>query len=130
MSTFRFGMFVWPQIAIEAQFNQSQGSDKLFRFDVDIEETKALYAKFVSREYNEITMDVSLGYASTTLAVKGSEGLFSGTDDYDGFSWGIAANQKMRSLPNASFRIAYTSFYDDEKLHIRGFSLGFTYHFN
>jgi len=125
----RVGMEVWQQIALEAQYSESDKSDNLFRFDVDLERTRAVFARFISPEYDNITVDIALGYASSVLTVNGPVGTFSGTDTYAGFAWGIAAQHRLYRTPNASVRIAYQSLYNDGSLHIQGFSVGLTYNF-
>lgn len=126
---YRLGFNINPQFALEYQQGQSKKTDELYRLEVDLEKTQAVFARLISRDYQGITMDVSLGYARSNLMVNGPVGSYNGLDQYEGFAWGIAAYDRLSSIKNAEFRVSYQSFYDDDALHIRGFSFGLTYHF-
>lgn len=78
---------------------------------------------------NGFSLDVSLGYASNEMTVRGPENTFNGSDEYNGFAWGVALYQEIPSLKNVRVKLGYQSLYNDSDLSISGISLGFNYHF-
>jgi len=129
MTSIRVGAVLQKQIGVEFVYRAKSDKDNLFNSTIQLEESVSAYIRLLSRTYEDITMEIDLGYAATNLTVNGSVDNYSGTEKYSGFSYRIAAEEKFRSYPNISLRIAYESLFDDGDLHIRGYSLGLSYQF-
>ncbi len=129
MINFRLGTGIYDQISLEAQYSVGNSSNNISTLTFDLEQSKALYLLFRSYTINGFGIDVSLGYASTELTVKGPANSYSGVDDYNGFSWGASLYQEIPMLDNVRVRLGYQSLYHDGDMDITGFSLGLSYHF-
>jgi hypothetical protein len=116
-------------IAFEAQYLLSNNTDNIYRMEFDLEESKALYVVLQSDTMEGFRFDVSLGYAMSDLTVVGPEETYNGTEEYTGFSWGVAAVQQLPYFDNAQVRLGYQSLYKDSDLEITGITLGLTYQF-
>ncbi|SFD32999.1 outer membrane beta-barrel protein [Pseudoalteromonas denitrificans] len=129
MTSFRLGTTVYKQISVEAQYSISNKSDNIYNMEFDLENSKALFLLLQSTAVNGFSLDVSLGYASSELTVTGPENTFNGTDDYNGFAWGVSFYQQIPSFENAQVKLGYQSLYNDHDISINGITLGFNYHF-
>jgi hypothetical protein len=116
-------------MAFEAQYLKANNTDNIYRIAFDLEQSVALYFVMQSDIQNGFGLDVSLGYAKTDIMVSGPEETFNGTDQYNGFSWGIAIHQQIPYFEQAQVKLGYQSLYKDSDLEITAISLGFTYQF-
>jgi hypothetical protein len=116
-------------MAFEAQYLKANDTDNIYRIEFDLEKSIALYFVMQSDIQSGFGLDVSLGYAKTDIMVSGPDETFNGTDQYNGFSWGIAIHQQIPYLEQAQVKLGYQSFYKDSDLEITAISLGFTYQF-
>jgi len=129
MASFRLGTSIYKQIAIEAQYVAGSQTDNIYNMEFDLENSKAIFVLLQSYAVNGFSLDVSLGYASNEMTVTGPENTFNGSDEYNGFAWGVALYQEIPSFKNARVKLGYQSLYNDSDLSISGISLGFNYHF-
>ncbi|PAJ75674.1 hypothetical protein CJF42_04075 [Pseudoalteromonas sp. NBT06-2] len=129
MAAFRLGTSIYKQIAIEGQYLLSNNTDNIYNVEFDLENNKAIFLLLQSYAVNGFSLDVSLGYASSNMSVSGPENTFNGSDEYNGFAWGISLYQEIPSFKNARIKLGYQSLYNDSNLSITGISLGFNYHF-
>jgi len=129
MVAFRLGTSIYKQIAIEAQYIAGNQTDNIYNMEFDVENSKAVFLLLQSYAVNGFSLDVSLGYASNEMTVTGPENTFNGTDEYNGFAWGVSLYQEIPSFKNARVKLGYQSLYNDSDLSITGISLGFNYHF-
>ncbi|WP_085299558.1 outer membrane beta-barrel protein [Cognaticolwellia mytili] len=116
-------------MAFEAQYLKANSTDNIYRIEFDLEQSIALYFVMQSDIQNGFGLDVSLGYAKTDIIVSGPQETFNGTDQYSGFSWGVAIHQQLPYFERAQVKLGYQSFYKDSDLEITAISLGFTYQF-
>ncbi len=129
MASIRIGALLQKQIGIEFVYRTNSEKDNLFDSTIQLDESVSAYIRLLSRTYEDITMEIDLGFSSTNLTVNANPNSYSGTERYEGFSYRIAAEEKFRAHPNISLRIAYESLFDDGDLHIRGYTLGLSYQF-
>ncbi|WP_127924105.1 MULTISPECIES: outer membrane beta-barrel protein [unclassified Pseudoalteromonas] len=129
MAAFRLGTSIYKQIAIKGQYISGNQTDNIYNMEFDLENSKAAFILLQSYAVNGFSLDVSLGYASTQMTASGPENTFNGTDEYNGFAWGVSLYQEIPSFKNARVKLGYQSLYNDSDLSITGISLGFNYHF-
>jgi len=129
MASFRLGTSIYKQIAIETQYIVGTQTDNIYNMEFNLENSKAIFVSLQSEDMNGFSLDVSLGYASSEMTVTGPENAYNGSDEYNGFAWGVALYQEIPSYKNAKIRLGYQSLYSDSDLSITGISLGFNYHF-
>jgi len=129
MAAFRLGTSIYKQIAIEGQYITGSQTDNIYNMEFDLENSKAVFILLQSYAVNGFSLDVSLGYASSEMTVTGPENTFNGSDEYNGFAWGVSLYQDIPSFKSARVKLGYQSLYSDSDLSITGISLGFNYHF-
>lgn len=129
MTNLKFGASVWNNITLEAQYGVPTNNGSIYRLDFELEEAQAVYLRFLTEDSAYWYLDISLGYASTTLKTTGPEDTYNGTETYKGFSWGLFAVKEIEFLPNTHFKIGYQSLFNDNSLKIEGLSTGISYHF-
>jgi len=115
-------------MAFEAQYLLGN-TDDIYRMTFDLEQSAALFFVMQSDIIDGFGLDISLGYAMTEMTVSGPEETYNGTDNYNGFAWGIAIHQQIPFLEQVDVKLAYQSLYKDSNIDITGISLGFTYNF-
>ena len=77
--------------------------------------------------YNNVRLYLLVGYSQTELSIDGADP----TDDdkYDGFAWGVGAEEFLQSVPNLAFVAEYYRYYDRDEVTMDAISLGFRYKF-
>ena len=77
--------------------------------------------------YNNVRLYLLAGYSQTEVSVDGADP----TDDnkYDGFAWGVGAEEFLQSVKNLAFVAEYYRYYDRQEVTIDAVSLGFRYKF-
>lgn len=116
-------------MAFEAQYLLSGGSDNIYNTGLELEKSLALYFVMQSDIVNGFGLDVSLGYAKNDLKITSTNSEIASNYKYNGFSWRIDIHQEIPYIENTSIRIGYQSLYKGDDIEITGLSLGFTYKF-
>ncbi len=125
----KVGTEIYKQVSIEFEHLVGSGTDEIYNLEFELEKSSSVYLVLNSGNKNGLGMDASIGYAKNKLTVTGPENTYNGTDEYDGFSWGISIYQHLPQFENAQIKLGYKSLYDDEHISISGFTLGFNYYF-
>jgi len=129
MATLRIGTRIYHNISIEGQYLLPINSDNIYRMDFDLEESKRIYLLLQSDIVNGFGLDISLGYALTELTITGPENTYNGTDQYDGFSWGLSIHQQIPYFENTHIKLGYLHLYKDSNIELSELSLGISYYF-
>jgi len=77
--------------------------------------------------YNNVRVYLLAGYSQTELSVDGANP--TDADKYDGFAWGVGAEEFLKSVPKLAFVAEYYRFYNRSEVTIDAISLGFRYKF-
>ena len=126
MATTRMGITVKPQVILEVQYSTSLSDDSVLSSDVEVNSSAGLYLRLVSRTLNDVTADISLGYASTEFKLNGRSDI---SEDFSSIVYGIGLNQHYSTMPHLSLRMDYKVLYNDDDITINALSLGFIYTF-
>ena len=77
--------------------------------------------------YNNVRLYLLAGYSQTELSVDGADP--ADANKYDGFAWGLGAEEFLQSIPNLAFVAEYYRYYNRQEVTIDAISLGFRYKF-
>jgi len=119
------GYYLRQQIALEAQYIFS-GDDDDSGSNLEIEQIYGGYIRLESKLHNRVRLFLLAGYAESALNLTGQSSF---NDKYDGFSWGIGAEDRFVRMPNTYFTLEYMQYYDHDDVSISGISLGMRYLF-
>ncbi len=120
------GFTLKPQVALEFQYGTGVSDDELLSHTVDIDSSAGVFLRLISRKVNDVTADIMLGYARTEVSLSGTS---ESSETFSDAAFGVGLNQYYPKLPNLVLRMDYKSYYSEDDLRIRTFSLGANYLF-
>ena len=118
----KLGLFITPQIMLEAQYAGS-GDDTVANTQMQVENITAAYLRLDSGIHSDMRMYVLLGSAKTKLKSSIAGSSSTSSDTYNDFSWGVGMEQRVWSKYTL-LTLEYIEYYRDETLTITGLSLG------
>jgi opacity protein-like surface antigen len=68
-----------------------------------------------------------VGYSQTEIKIDDAPPV--DDDKYDGFAWGVGAEEFLQSVKNLAFVAEYIRYYDRQEIGIDAITLGFRYKF-
>ena len=120
---FRFGLYFYQSLAIEASYGIPMHDDSQYNVDVSIEKSYSFNLRWESppEHYDGFSVYFLTGYAINRLNIENQAG-YPGKQDYKGFNIGLGFKQRYFNL--ASLYLEYNYQYAKDDLQIRGLSLG------
>lgn len=129
VGTFKFGYELAENFALEIQYGMGMDDDEnSLEQKIKVDSQGAAFLRIGSGSaYNNVRLYLLAGYSQTELSVDGADP----TDDdkYDGFAWGVGAEEFLQSVPNLAFVAEYYRYYNRNEVTIDAISLGFRYKF-
>jgi hypothetical protein len=116
----KLGYIVMQQVAVELQY-AALGDDEDSGSKLELDQIYGAYLRLESLPRNRVKFYVLAGYAASEFAITGKQDF---TDEFDGFSWGIGAEDQIVSLGKTFFIFEYMQYYKNDGVDISGISLG------
>lgn len=114
--------------ALEIQYGAGIEGDEVDNQTVEVNSLGAAFLRIGSGSaYSSVRLYLLAGYSQTELSVDGASP--ADGDKYDGFAWGLGAEEFLQSVPKLAFVAEYYSYYKRSEVSITAASLGFRYKF-
>lgn len=117
-----------PNFALEVQYGAGFDDDDLNDQKYDVDTLGAAFFRISSGgSYSDVRLYLLVGYSQTELSINHE----SPTEDdkYDGFAYGIGAEEFLKSVKNLAFVAEFLRYYDRNEVSIDAITLGFRYKF-
>lgn len=124
----KLGYEFTPNFAFEVQYGAGTDKDQLDNQEYEINSLAAAFLRFSSSgSYSDVRLYLLLGYSQFDMQVTAAGTTVS--DTYDGFSYGVGAEEFLKSVPNLAFVAEYVWYYDRDELSVDAITLGIRYKF-
>jgi len=124
----KLGYEFTPNFAIEVQYGAGTDKDKLDSQEYEVNSLGAAFLRFSSSgSFSDVRLYLLLGYSQIDMQV--TTGGVAVSDTYEGFSYGVGAEEFLKSVPNLAFVAEYVRYYDRDELNIDAITLGVRYKF-
>lgn len=124
----KLGYAFADNFALEVQYGAGFDDDDLNNQKYEVDTLGAAFFRISSgSSYSNLRLYLLLGYSQTELSVND----VAPTDDdkYDGFAYGIGAEEFLKSVKNLAFVAEFLRYYDRDEVSIDAITLGFRYKF-
>ncbi|WP_455201466.1 porin family protein [Kaarinaea lacus] len=129
VGTLKLGYEFADNFALEIQYGMGMDDDEnSLDQKIKVDSQGAAFLRIGSGSaYNNVRLYLLAGYSQTELSVDGENP----TDDdkYDGFAWGVGAEEFLQSIRKLAFVAEYYRYYNRNEVTIDAISLGFRYKF-
>jgi opacity protein-like surface antigen len=114
--------------ALEIKYGVGIDGDEIDNQTIEVDSLGAAFLRIGSGSaYSNVRLYLLAGYSQTELSVDGASPADS--DKFDGFAWGVGAEEFLQSVPKLAFVAEYYSYYNRSDVSINAASLGFRYKF-
>ncbi|HEY5603087.1 MAG TPA: outer membrane beta-barrel protein [Gammaproteobacteria bacterium] len=128
IGVFKLGYELTGNVALELQYGAGGGDDELDSQKYEVDSFGAAFLRFSSGGgISGVRLYLLAGYAQSELKIDD----VAPTDDdkYNGFAWGIGAEEFLKSANNLAVVAEYMRYYDRDELGIDAITLGLRYRF-
>ena len=129
VGSIKLGYAFANNFGLEAQYGMSMDDDtNSLDQKIKIDSQASAFLRITSGSaYNNVRLYLLAGYSQTELSIDDA----GPTDDdkYDGFAWGVGAEEFLQSAENLAFVAEYLRYYNRNEVTIDAISLGFRYKF-
>ena len=129
LGSIRLGYEIADNFALEVQYGMGMDDDKnAMDQKIKIDSQAAAFLRISSGSaYNNVRLYLLAGYSQMELSVDDADP--TDADKYDGFAWGVGAEEFLQSVKNLAFVAEYLRYYNRSDVSIDALSLGFRYKF-
>jgi opacity protein-like surface antigen len=114
--------------ALELQYGAGFDDDELNDQMYEVDALGAAFLRISSGgSFSDVRLYLLVGYAQTELKI--DDVAPTDNDKYDGFAWGIGAEEFLKSVKDLAFVAEYLRYYDRDEVNIDAITLGFRYKF-
>jgi hypothetical protein len=122
---FKLGYYLRKQVALELLYTAS-GDDDDGGAKLKIDQGYGAFLRLESNLHNRARIYLLGGYSRTELSVENET---INDNKYDGFSWGIGAEDQVVRMKNTFFTLEYMRYYKNDGVDFSGISLGLRFLF-
>lgn len=129
VGTLKLGYEFADNFGLEIQYGVGIDDDKnSLDQKIEIDSQGAAFLRISSGSaYNNVRLYLLAGYSQTELSVDGATP--TDVDKYDGFAWGVGAEEFLQTVKKLAFVAEYYRYYNRNEVTIDAISLGFRYKF-
>lgn len=129
VGSLKFGYEFADNFALEIQYGLGMDDDEnSLKQKIKVDSQGAAFLRIGSGSaYNNVRVYLLAGYSQTELSVDGAAP--ADADKYDGFAWGVGAEEFLQSVKKLAFVAEYYRYYNRSEVTIDAISLGFRYKF-
>lgn len=120
------GVFVYPDIGLEAFIDGSLGSDDKAGFDSEVSQASGVALRLQSPPVHGLRAYMLLGYVNFTIEQQENDRRSQRTvvQSFEGARVSLGLSQALERHDNIMVNVEYRNYYVDEAITVDGFSLG------
>ncbi|WP_455220660.1 outer membrane beta-barrel protein [Kaarinaea lacus] len=124
----KLGYQLTDNFGLEVQYGAGFDSDELNDQEYKVDSLGAAFIRISSSgSYSDVRLYLLVGYSQAELKIDDITPIDNGK--YDGFAYGIGAEEFLKSAKNLAFAAEYVRYYDRDTVTIDAITLGFRYRF-